>query len=471
MEPDADGVEVNTKQGKVGKTNLINYGFEPDQDPQENSQSQMQKVSNDYGFESDQQTKNDDQSMGSDLKQRALSFGAHSAGAVAALPGNIRDLVYEAGDQAKELRQKFFNTMGMSFDEDFIKNDSIKHFDESVKAPFKFIADKLPNSEDVNKYIDESFGGYLAPKDEKQKLANSIGEDIVNSALNRNPKSLLRNFVIPAAANIIKKGAELFGIDPSSSEVIKMLSWIGADMASISDTRGMLNNRFNQTRRLAGQNDMINVTPRDLRFLNQLEADMTSGGTTPSKTAAMTKINEMRDVMQTGQISARQQLDFYRSINELLGNFGAFAVEGRGGKASHVRRLNQVQQLNRNMLNRYGQNQNPRFLESFRENNLAWSAMEQSNNVAAFVKKNYTKPIVSDITKGIFMGSPGKGALIGGGIAALERMQSFIRRLENPILRQYYGDVLSNSLQNNRAGMIKSLNSFDKAAQQFEKED
>lgn len=405
-----------------------------------------------------------------DAKQEALSFGAHALGAIAALPGNIRDLVYQSGEEAQRLRKFSYETLGIGYDDDFLKNDSIKNFDESIKAPFKFIADKIPNSEDVNKYIDEAFGGYLAPQGERQKLQNQIGEDIVNSMLNRSPKGFVRNFVIPGTANLIKKGAELFGVDPSSQEVVKMLSWIGADMASISNPRQMLNDRFNQTRRLASPNDMINVSQRDLRFLDQLEGDMTSGGTRPSTSAALTKINEMRDAMETGQIPARQSLDFYRSINELLNNFGAFNVEG-ASKANHVRRLNQVQNLNRNMLNRYGMNQNPRFQQSFRESNLAWAALERSNDVAAMIKKNYTKPIISDITKGIFMASPGKGLAIAGGSAALERAQSFMRRLQNPILRQYYGDVLRHSLQDNTAGMIKSLSAFDKAATQFEKED
>lgn len=405
-----------------------------------------------------------------DAKQEALSFGAHALGAVVALPGNIRDLVYKSGEEAQKLRKFTYDTLGIGYDDDFLKNDSIKNFEESIKAPFKFLADKIPNSEDVNKYIDESFEGYLAPKGERQKLQNQIGEDIVNSMLNRSPKGFVRNFVIPGAANVIKKGAELFGIDPSTQEVVKMLSWIGADMASISNPRQMLNDRFNQTRRLASPNDMINVSQRDIRFLDQLEGDMTSGGTRPSTSAALTKINEMRDVMQTGQISARQSLDFYRSTNELLSNFGAFNVEG-ASKASHVRRLNQVQNLNRNMLNRYGMNQNPRFHQSFRESNLAWAALEQSNDGAAMIKKNYTKPIISDITKGIFMASPGKGLAIAGGAAALERAQSFMRRLQNPVLRQYYGQVLRHSLENNSAGMIKSLSAFDKAASQFEKED
>jgi hypothetical protein len=425
------------------------------------NQDEVPKI-NDNGERFDNQTQ--------DKKQEALSFGAHALGAVAALPGNIRDLVYSGGEEAKRLREGLYKTLGIGYDDSFLQNDSIKNFDESIKAPFRFLGDYIPNSEDVNKYIDESFGGYLAPKGERQKLQNQIGEDIVNSMLNRSPKGFIRNFAIPAAANLVKKGAELFGVDPTSQEVVKMLSWIGADMAAISNPRQMLADRFSQTRRLAGVNDMINVNARDLRFLDQLEADMTSGGTRPSTSAALTKINEMRDVMQGGQISARQSLDFYRSINELLSNFGAFNVEG-ASKASHVRRLNQVQNLNRNMLNRYGMTQNPRFHQSFRENNLAWTALEQSNDVAAMIKKNYTKPIISDITKGIFMASPGKGLAIAGGSAALERATSFMRRLRNPVLRQYYGEVLRHSLQNNTAGMVKSLSAFDKAASQFEKEE
>lgn len=436
------------------------YGFEPE------SSSQGQDA---YDFQSlPEDSSEENQEVG--IGQSAASVITHGLGAIAALPGNVRDLVYATGKQAKEIRQYMSKKLGLSFDPKFIENDSIKKFDESIKAPFKFINNYIPNSEDVNNFIDKSFGGYLAPKGEKTKFVNELAQDIVSSALHRNPKNLVQNFLIPTGANVIKKGAELFGVDPNSSEVLKMLSWIGADMAAISDPRQMLRNRLSETRRLASANDMITVRPRDLRFLDQLEADMTSGGSRPSTQAALTKLREMRAAMQSGQISARQMLDFYRANNELLSNFGAFNVEG-ASKAEHVYRLNQAQDLTRNMLNRYGRNQNPRFLESFRENNLAFGALQQSDNVAAFVKKNYTKPFVSEAAKALFMNSGGKGIAFATGLTALERLQSFVRRLQNPVLRQYYGQVLGHSLANNRAAMINSLHKLDMAAEKIEKKE
>lgn len=401
------------------------------------------------------------------LEQPIASFLAHGIGTIAALPGNVRDLVYATGEEAKGLRQYISDKFGLKYDDEFLKNDSIKNFDESIKAPFNFISGYIPNSEDVNNYIDNIAGGYFAPKSDTQKLANNMAEDIVASVLNRSPKSFLRNFVIPVGANSVKKGAELFGVDPSTQEALKMISWIGADMAVLSDPRTMLSNRINQTRRLIPARDMIPVTARDLRYLDQLENMMTSGGSRPSTSAALTKIQEMRQAMQGGQVSARQMLDFYRAKNELFSNFGAFSVEGPA-KAEHVFRLRQVQNGTNSILNRYGRNQNPRFLESFRETNLGWSALHQSNNVAAFVKKNYTRPFVSEAAKGIFMNATGKGLAVAAGLTGLERLQSFIRRLENPILRQYYGDVLRHSLTDNRAAMINSLHKFDNAAKKME---
>lgn len=435
------------------------YGFEPEESSQQEDS---------YGFEPLQDQSSPENNEEGGAGQAIASFAVHGLGTIASFPGNIRDLVYETGEQAKSIRQYMGKKLGLSFDAKFIENDSIKKFDESIKAPFKFINNYIPNSEDVNKFIDESFGGYLAPKGDKTKFANDIAQDIVSSVLHRNPKNFMQNFLIPIGANVIKKGAELFGVDPNSSEVLKMFSWIGANGAYISNPREMLRNRFNQTRRLANANDMIPVRPRDLRFIDQMINDMESGGSRPSTTAALTKLREMRTAMQSGQVPARQMLDFYRANNELLGNFGAFKVEGATSKGEHVYRLNQAQQLTRNMLDRYGRNQNPRFLDSFRENNLAWSALQQSDNVAAFVKKNYTKPFVSEAAKALFVNSGGKGIAFATGLTALERLQSFVRRLENPVLRQYYGQVLGYSLANNRAAMVNSLHKLDKAAEKME---
>ena len=432
--------------------NENSYGFEP-------LQSSNQEDS--YDFEPYQAQENQEEEKTSGFMQPIASAVAHAAGEIVALPGNIRDLAYMGGKKAQELRKNLNEKLGLGFDSKFIENDGIKNFEDSIKAPFKFINGYIPNSEQVHKYIDEFSKGYFAPKSELSKMTNDLAQDIVSSALHRNPKSLVQNFIIPAGVNIIKKGAELFGVDPSNAEILKMVSWIGANMAAISDPKQMLANRFAQTRRLTSPGDMIPVTPRDLRFLDQLEQNLTSGGSRPSTTAALKKLQEIRNSMQTGQISSRELLDYYRANNELLSSFGAFNVEG-AAKAEHVYRLNQVQQLTRNMLNRYGRNQNPRFLESFRENNLAWAALNQSNNVASAFKKNYTKPFVSEATKGLFANLGGKGIAIATGLTALERMQSFVRRLENPILRQYYGQVLSHSLINNKASIINSVQKLEK---------
>jgi hypothetical protein len=43
-----------------------------------------------------------------------------------------------------------------------------------------------------------------------------------------------------------------------------------------------------------------------------------------------------------------------------------------------------------------------------------------------------------------------------------------MRRLSNPTLRRYYGEVLGHSLESNSSGMIRSLQKFDLEAKRQE---
>ncbi len=406
----------------------------------------------------------------SDYLQSAASFTSHGLGIIPAFPGNVRDLVHATGEEAKNLRKSFFENLGMSWAE-----ESLQKYDQETQesespylAPFKFLTDKLPNTQDVNKFIDEYDEGYLAPKSDRQKLANDTAQDIVNSFLNRGPKGIFRNFIIPGVSNVVKKGMELFGADPKTSELGKWFTWIGLDLAGASNTRGMLSSRMQQNRRQIPRNDTVPMTPRDIRHLDNLEDRLRSGGTAPSKTAALTKIEEIRNSIVNGRIPATELHDFYRTSNEIKSAYGAFNVDG-SNKPAHVFNLNRVQRLVRNKLDNYGRNQNPEYLRNFRENNSAWAAMEQSDAVASYVKKNYNKPFVSESAKVLFSKPYGLPTAVG--LTALERTQAFIQRLSNPTLRRYYGDIISNSIRDNRAGMISSMQKFDKLLEKEEEND
>jgi hypothetical protein len=391
---------------------------------------------------------------------------AHGLGQIAAFPGNVRDLALASGEQAQNIRKQFNKKLGLGWSEDYFDDKFKSETSEKIAAPFKFLINKLPNTQDVNEFIDEFAGGALAPKGEAEKLGNELSEDIVNSLINRAPKGIIRNFLIPGAGVIARKGLELLGAKPESQFMGKMLTNIGLDLASISNPRQMVANQINRSRRLIPQNEVMPINPRDIRFLDLLDRDLQSGGTAPYKTAALTKIQEMRDAIQNNQISVRQVHDFYRTMNGLKSDFGAFSVEG-ASKPRHAFNVNRVQNLTRNMLNRYGRNQNPRFLREFRESNAAWASLEQSDDIARYIKQNYNKPFVSEGVKAMFAKS-NKAIPIAIGLSALERAQAVIQRLANPTLRRYYGNILRASTQRNAPLMISNLQKLDQASKKEE---
>lgn len=398
------------------------------------------------------------------------SMAAHGLGSIVSLPGNIRDIILSAAPQAQEIRKKFNNKFGLSWDESYFdqKSEEEKNPDsitEKIATPFKFLVNKLPNSQDVNEFIDEIGGGALAPRNETEKLANELSEDIVNSFLTRAPKGIVSNFLIPGVGTFIRKGLEMFDVSATGQQTGKIMSNIALNMANIANPRQMVGANIRHNRRLIPANDMIDVRPQDAKYLNLLENRLRSGGTSPSKTAALTKIEEFNNAIINNQVPARQSYDFYRTINELKTNYGAFNVEG-AAKPAHVFNLNKVQKLNNNMLNRYG-SKNRRFLNEFRENNAAWASLEQSDAIAGYVAKNYHKPFVSEAAKSMFAKSNVTlPAVIG--LSALERAQAIVQRLGNPTLRKYYGQVLRHSTERNSAAMINSLQRFDKEAKKEE---
>src|SRR4029079_16173178 len=86
--------------------------------------------------------------------QRVASFGSHALGAVPALTGNIQDMLSSGSQQAVKLRKSVTDKLGMKFEESPFPGNKVE---ETISAPFKFVLGKLPNSEDVNKFIDTSF--------------------------------------------------------------------------------------------------------------------------------------------------------------------------------------------------------------------------------------------------------------------------------------------------------------------------
>ncbi len=417
-----------------------------------------------------EQTDNEETERG--IEHATAGMIAHGLGQVPALSGNIRDLALSTGVEAKNLRNKLLKKLGISWDESFFNNLDEKDskgdelFTKKIDAPFKFVLDKLPNTEDVNKFIDEYAKGALAPKGEWEQIGNEFAEDVVGSVLNRGPKNLYRNLLVPGISTAVRKGMELYGASPKAQHIGKALTWIGLDLAGLAQPERMIGNMMENNRRSIPINDMINVNANDIRFLDQFEQRLTSGGSRPSSQAALTKVRELRDaITPNNQLSARRAHDFYRSINEIKTSFGAFEVEG-SGKPHHVFNLNRVQNMTRNILTRYGRQQNPEFLTDFREANDAWAALKQSDQIANYVKKNYNKPFVSEGAKALFAKS-NLTIPLAVGLTGLERVQSFAQRLTNPTLRRYYGNVLMHSLNDSKVSFMNNMQKLDKTMQKL----
>lgn len=346
----------------------------------------------------------------------------------------------------------------------------------------------LPTGSDIRERLIESTGGTpdkekkgseFAPRNKAESMSDEILSGFTNMFLSRNipgatkapiRSDLIRSISVPAFGTVVKEGAKELGVSPEKAEYLKMGSMLLADMAGIGNANQAATEAMNRSERMVPRNALSSVedTNRLLSAVDAYERRLLRGGTSPEKAPTLTKLQEIRQAAKDnfGQIPIHDLLQFKHTINSIKRNLGGFGIE-ETGKAAAIANLNRVYRHVDKTLGRWGRRNNPEFLQANRLANQAYAITEKSNTVARYIQKKYQKPMVSDAAKILFTGSSFLSPSMAVGAlplaAAYQSYKILHRVMASPLLRNYYFNVVNQSLRNNASAAISNFEKLDKA--------
>lgn len=349
----------------------------------------------------------------------------------------------------------------------------------------------LPTSASLKEKSERLSQGYTKAQNEFEEKTDEIMGDIASMAIpGASNYSLVRNLGIPIVANLAKEGLEGLGWQDKNSSYAKMGTMIVGDLLlnrGRGGARGLGNRLLQESEQSIPRGATTSASKLE-NAINTLEQDLSRGGSSPSKTRALTKINEVRDRINNGMIEVSELPAFRKSINEMIEELGGWGVElPKGIKTKAVNNLNQVKKAIIETGIDYGTYQNPTFGRAWQQGNEALAAVNQSNVISNFIKKNFGNPFKSTSTKLLFgLGgtsaaaigtkfAPAASILSGGTAGALSlgyQAYKIAHRVWNsPVLRRYYSNVLNASARGSVGQMSANMAALDKKIAEEEKKE
>lgn len=336
----------------------------------------------------------------------------------------------------------------------------------------------FPTSSSLKKKSEELTLGYTSPKNEEEERTDEVLQDIAGFMIpGGGAYNLTRNIGIPVVANLAKEGVKYLGGDEKKQAYTKMGTMISLDLLNPGGARRYLSSLYDQSERMVPANAVTRA--RNLQnSVNRLTARLETGGSSPSKTQALTKLNEISETIMNGEIPVRELIEFRKSINEIKTSLKGFDVAMPAGvKRAAVRNLDQVNREVINTLNDYGRF-NPEFGQLNRAANEGWAALEQSSKYSNYIEKTTKNIVKGHAVKTLFGVGAGVYAFpkIAGAAAltaapvytGLKSYEILHQVIRSPTLRRYYANVLYGAATRNASQVASNAKKLDEA---LEKED
>lgn len=372
---------------------------------------------------------------------------------------------------------------------DFIKSFLPEQISKSLTG---IGSEFFPTSHQLKEKSEKLTKGYTAPKNEFEKLSDEFVEDVTSMALPGSKRyTIARNIGIPLMANLAKEGLKYFDASEGMQAAGKVGIMTFLDLLSVrkgmgGGARKFAGNLFNQFEKSIPENAIAD-TNTFKNSLNRLEETLKEGGSRPSTEKALTKISEIQYEIKKGQIPIKKLYPYRESINEIIDSLGGFEFGGLSPKIKKkaTQNLQSVKKSVIETVEDWAKRESPESEKLWRSANEAWAAVENSNKIAHFMKKNFGNKIQNETLKSLFhLTSPGigtglgslasaQGAVLGAGVglAATSAYQTFKvvhRILNSPTLARYYGNILRYASQDQISEVSKNLNKLEK---QLEKKD
>jgi hypothetical protein len=316
----------------------------------------------------------------------------------------------------------------------------------------------LPSSRDFRENLTQPITGTkLEPQTPGEELYDEIVSDFAALALPVKGKiPFARALGMSLFPNLGKEAVKSYGGSETTQAGTKLGLMFLSGALGHGGARNYVNELQRDARALIPEGATTNA--RDLLTdLEKFEATLRKGGISPQKQPALSLNRQLMSKIRQGggELAVEELPEFRKSINDYrfnkdLSDTGRFFLD----------RFDDV--INKELLE-YGKT-NPAFLNKYRDANLGFAGFKQSNRIANYISKKF------DVTKlspesylllGLHALSPKALTGIGASALAAKGAQVFNRIAKNPVLRQYYLNVVNNALKDNSAGMVKNLEKLD----------
>lgn len=390
---------------------------------------------------------------------RTLARGVETVGG---LVGNLREFSKSAGEW---IGDKARSAIGKPPLTDQQKDELRNQLEPKSWDLLGRFVEAFPTSQDIRENVTQSLTGeYLDPQDAGEEISDEFFSDVasllipVKGAGSKLKIPFARAIGTALFANTSGEVAKAYGLEPTEAGYTKMGAMLLAGFMGRGGARKYANGLYREAIDMIPEGAVMNGKG----LLNQVDsyiATLKKGGISPQKQPALSLANQLRQkILQSGgDITVDEIPAFRRSVND-------YRFNRQSGLTDSGRYfLDRFDDILNNQLMDYGK-QNPAFLSKYRDANTGIAGFKQSNKVADYISKKVDVTQMKPETLLILgMHAPTPGVL--GGItvtAGAAKIAQIMHRVgKNPVLRQYYLNVLESSLKDNAPSMIRNLEKLD----------
>lgn len=344
----------------------------------------------------------------------------------------------------------------------------------------------LPTSGELQKTSEELSGGYTKPQNAFEQSMDDLAGNTATSFIGpSNTATVFRTIAVPLAGSLGKEFLKNSGVDEKNASYGSMAMMMAMDLLNSRQTVGGGGvRRFagalsNLSEQMAPQNVSMN-TRSMLQNARALRQRITAGGSAPSKTAPLSKLDELITSLETGNFSPHEGVRTIRATNETIENLGGFNLGQSLNPRTKRTATGYMQDINnvvRDGITEWGQRNNPMFLEVFNRGNEAFAAYAGGNVVKNFLQKNFGDKIQSDAMKTLF-GLSNVGLKTASmyyfpwqtavGLMAYEGIKLVNRIGRSPTLARYYANIVNGAMSGN---ISKTASNIDALQHKLKKEE
>lgn len=394
--------------------------------------------------------------------RHTLRTGARVAETTLGLLGDMREVSKSAGGW---LGDKVRSLMGKEPLTEEQKNLLDKELEPNSWNLLGRLSEALPTSQDIRENATQKLtGNYLEPQTSGEEFSDELFSDL--AALLLPAKGAKGQLKIPFAraigttlfANTSGEVAKAYGLDPTETGYVKMGAMLLAGFMGRGGARNYAKSLYVEALDMIPEGAVMNARST-LKQLDSYIVTLKKGGISPQKQPALSLANQLKQkIMQTGGDLKVEELPAFRqSINDYRFNRQAGLTDsGR----YFLDRFDDI--INKQLMD-YGK-QNPAFLNKYREANTGLAGFKQSNKIASYISKKIDISKLSPetiLSLGMNITKPSVLATLGTSMGTAKAAQIIHRIGKNPVLRQYYLNVLHSSLKDNLPGLVRNLNKLD----------